>query len=156
MLGTNLKCQVCGTSILPGKHGSPRKYCGPKCGWKARNSRRSEKKRPVIRLVKGREGTVGQNDPGLAPKVNDVINLRPRAQAWLSAVLKGWRIDESKLELVRATAVALSRSIEAREVLDEEGVILAGKTPRPHPAARIEREATALFSRLLQQLNLED
>ena len=50
---------------------------------------------------------------------------------------------------------ALSNALEARELLEREGLVVGLQTVKPHPAMTIERDATTLFARLLKQLELE-
>jgi hypothetical protein len=56
-------------------------------------------------------------------------------------------------ELVEAAAFALSRTLDAREILQREGLTIGA---RPHPGIKIEADSVALFARLLRQLNFEE
>lgn len=66
--------------------------------------------------------------------------------------MTGWEIHEGQLPLLDMATSTLSRVLAAREAISIDGLV-AGT--RVHPAARIEMDGTALFARLLRQLNLE-
>ena len=93
---------------------------------------------------------------GLADFAAEVKTLHPQAQKWVDTVLQDWEIPLSERPLVLMAGTALSRAREARKLIEKEGLVLAGlQTVKPHPAVTIERDATALFARLLKQLDLE-
>lgn len=146
-----MNCNVCETDIQPGRHGRPRKYCGERCRSRAR--RAEAKKRTRLQLVAKDERPQAKVLPaGFA--VGDVETLHPQAKEWVETVFHGWEIPLSEHPLVLMAGAALSRAVEARELIDRDGLILPG-IQKPHPAVTIERDATTLFARLLKQLEVE-
>ena len=148
----NVACTVCGNETPRGRHGSPKLYCSSSCAWKARNERRRAREGRVLRLVKD-----GKPTPAKPPTDPCLTDLKPAARAWLESVLSQWNIGDDARELTKAAAVALSRAIEARAVLDREGLSYTtkGGIPRANPMIVVERESMNLDARILRQLNLE-
>ena len=62
------------------------------------------------------------------------------------------RLQPEGLPLLAEALEALDRSRQAAELVRREGLVLNGK---PHPAARIEKEARALFVRCWKALGLD-
>ena len=65
----------------------------------------------------------------------DVVTLHPQARKWVERVFQDWEIPLSEHPLVGMAGAALSRALEARELVEKEGLVLAGlQTVKPHPA----------------------
>jgi hypothetical protein len=105
-----------------------------------------------LRLVRD-----GKPTPAKRPADPATTDLRPAARRWLEGVLAGWNIGDDARELAGAGAVALSRAIEAREILSREGLSYTtkGGIPRAHPMIGVERESMKVYAAILRQLNLE-
>lgn len=72
------------------------------------------------------------------------------------AVVADYDLDAIGLELLDALCTAVDRRVEARRLIDTEGIIVRDRfqQQRPNPAVAIEREATATMSRLARVLGL--
>jgi hypothetical protein len=105
-----------------------------------------------LRLVRD-----GKPTPAKRPADPALSGLRPAAREWYEAVTTGWNIGPDARELTKAAAVALSRAIEAREILNREGLSYTtkGGIPRAHPMVTVERESMKVYAAILRQLNLE-
>jgi phage terminase small subunit len=65
--------------------------------------------------------------------------------------------DGSVAKLILA-AEALDRSNEARELVSKEGLTVTDRfgQQKPHPAVSVQRDFSALFARLMRELNLSE
>lgn len=90
-----------------------------------------------------------------APPIAPPADLSERAKAlWESAVADGTR-SPGRLVLVQEALYALDRADQARALLTQEGLATTTKTTGAvhlHPAAKLERESRALFSKLWAEL----
>ncbi|MDI7245859.1 MAG: hypothetical protein QME92_00055 [Bacillota bacterium] len=85
-------------------------------------------------------------------------HLSERSKALWRQVVPDRAKSPGRLALLQTALEALDRADQARQVLDREGLFTttpgSGVT-HVHPAARIEREARALFLRAWTELGLE-
>ena len=155
----SLNCQVCETDIQPGRHGPPRKYCSERCRSRSRRAKakkQAKKRDRKLQLVAKDVHPQARKVKSADFEAADVKTLHPQAQKWVERVFQGWEIPLSERPLVLMAGATLSRSLEAGKLIEKEGLVLEGPhTEKPHPAVTIERDATALFARLLKQLELE-
>jgi hypothetical protein len=61
------------------------------------------------------------------------------------------------MRLLQAAAECWDRLQQARELLQRDGLVIAGREGglRPHPAAAIERDSRIAFARLIRELDLD-
>jgi P27 family predicted phage terminase small subunit len=84
-------------------------------------------------------------------------HLRPDTQAWWQSVHRDYDLGEHHTRLLTLACEAWDRCQQAREILDQDGIILGGREggARPHPAVAIERDARLSFCRIVAQLSLD-
>lgn len=83
--------------------------------------------------------------------------LHPKAVAFGERVRSQWRLDDAALGLLEEAIENLSIAMHSRDQLKAEGTVLATKTGYrvAHPAFKIAKEASALFTHQIKALNLE-
>ena len=150
----SLNCEVCETHIDPGRHGPSKKYCSERCRSRARRAK-AKKQAGKLQLVAKDERPQARKVKQADFEAAEVETLHPRARKWVERVFQGWEIPASEHPLVVMAGTALSRALEARELIEKDGLVLAGlHASKAHPAVPIERDATTMFARLLKQLEL--
>lgn len=84
-------------------------------------------------------------------------HLKPATRRWVREVLGTWVLAEHHRRLLILAAEAWDRSMNAREVIDEQGATYFDRfgQPKMRPECLIERDAKASFSRLLRELDLD-
>jgi P27 family predicted phage terminase small subunit len=83
-------------------------------------------------------------------------HLSEPTQAWWRAVVADYELMPHHLRLLEAAADAWERMLQARAVLQEEGLMLATEHgPRKHPAVGIEHDAAIRFARLMRELDFD-
>jgi P27 family predicted phage terminase small subunit len=83
-------------------------------------------------------------------------HLSEASQQWWRAIVADYELAPHHLRLLEAAADAWERMIQAREVLQREGIIAASEQgPRKHPAVTIEQDARLAFARMLRELDLD-
>ena len=84
-------------------------------------------------------------------------HLSAAARAWWDKIVAGWVIEDDALLLLETALTAYDRTSEARQILQEEGLVIVSKSgmPHPHPATRIERDAAKEFRLAWKQLGLD-
>src|SRR5689334_3419004 len=87
-------------------------------------------------------------------------HLKAATRCWMEQVLAEYEFDacDGSFQKLVLAAEALERANQAREIIDREGLTILdfrGK-PAPHPAAKIQHDFSALFSRLMRELNLSE
>jgi phage terminase small subunit len=83
--------------------------------------------------------------------------LSASAQQWWRTTLEHYELEEHHLRLLWLLCEAWDRAQTAREQLDREGLMVAGREGgiRPHPAVAIERDARLAGARLVRELDLD-
>ncbi len=83
-------------------------------------------------------------------------HLSAQAQQWFKTVVTQYELDESGLKILVAAGECWDRSMEAREIIQREGLVYQDKflNPRKHPAVDIELNSKLAFSRLVKTLGL--
>jgi P27 family predicted phage terminase small subunit len=84
-------------------------------------------------------------------------HLSAAAAEWWRAVTRAYALEPHHAKLLQAAAESWDRAQEAREAIAEHGLVVEGRYGQPvaNPAAVIEKEARALFARLVAQLDLD-
>jgi P27 family predicted phage terminase small subunit len=83
-------------------------------------------------------------------------HLSEVSQQWWRAIVADYELAPHHLRLLEAAADAWERMTLAREVLRNEGLMVASEHgPRKHPAVAIEHDAAIRFARLLRELDLD-
>ena len=75
---------------------------------------------------------------------------------WLS-VHRAYELEAHHEQLLTAACFQLSRAIEARELLEADGLTVRDRFDqlREHPAVGIERSSSLAFQRLVREMNLD-
>ena len=82
--------------------------------------------------------------------------LRPEARQWFASVVADYELQSHHVRLLTLAAESWDRGQQARELLEQEGIVVAGREgSKPHPAIAIERDARTAFARLIAQLSLD-
>ena len=82
--------------------------------------------------------------------------LQPETRQWFSSVVADYELQPHHVRLLTLAAEAWDRGQQARLLIAEEGITVAGREgSKPHPAIAIERDARIAFARLVAQLSLE-
>jgi P27 family predicted phage terminase small subunit len=84
-------------------------------------------------------------------------HLSAESKALWSSLLTDWEMTDDMLAILRNALEANDRVIEAKNILDKDGLIVIDRfgQKQKHPAASIERDNRALMARLLASLKLE-
>ena len=83
--------------------------------------------------------------------------LRPETRQWFASVVADYELQGHHVRLLTLAAESWDRIQQAREILEREGITIAGREGgvRPHPCVAIERDAKISFARLIAQLSLD-
>src|SRR3954447_24221921 len=89
------------------------------------------------------------------PTPPDHLQTAQARELW-RATVKDFDLAGHELAVLEQAAKCLDRLVEARELLDVEGICVRDRfgQPRPHPAAAIERDCRIALARLLRELQL--
>jgi P27 family predicted phage terminase small subunit len=84
-------------------------------------------------------------------------HLSSQSRKWWLSVVNDYELQSHHLRLLTLAAEALDRAQEAREILQEENIIVHDRygKPKAHPAVAIERDSRLAFARLLRELDLD-
>src|SRR4051794_32240918 len=84
-------------------------------------------------------------------------HLTAMTRAWLRHLLGTYSFSPSEWSLAVLGAEARDRAATARRQLGREGLTIVSRFGelKPHPCVAIARDSTALYSRLLAQLDLD-
>ena len=84
-------------------------------------------------------------------------HLSAASKKWWRAVLDSYDLEPHHLKLLEAAATAWDRMVEARALVDAEGLVVHDRwgQAKAHPAVNIERDARIAFARLVRELDLE-
>ena len=93
-------------------------------------------------------------------KIRPPRHLKRCTRRWMQTILQEYDFDPadgSVAKLILA-AEALDRSNEARELVSKEGLTVTDRfgQQKPHPAVSVQRDFSALFARLMRELNLTE
>lgn len=85
-------------------------------------------------------------------------HLSPGHRKWWVRVAEDNRLTETQRHLLTMAGEALERSIQAREAIEEHGLIYLDRfgQPRVRPEVTIEKEAKLLFSQFIKELQAGD
>lgn len=75
---------------------------------------------------------------------------------WLQ-VVQEWELDVRSLALLAAACKQADRAAEAREILQQQPVVILDRfgQPKTHPAVDVERNASLAFVRILREIGLD-
>jgi len=83
-------------------------------------------------------------------------HLSPSAARWWSSTVEAFALEPHHYRLLQLCLEAWDRCQAARELLDKEGLTVAGREGvKPHPAIAIERDSRLAVARLLRELDLD-
>ncbi len=89
---------------------------------------------------------------------------RPPIDGLSDAALERWReinrdwfLELPQMMILAAALQSFDRMLQAKSIVDSEGLTIVDRfgTPRPHPAALLERDARSAMERALKSLNLD-
>jgi phage terminase small subunit len=87
-------------------------------------------------------------------------HLKAPTRRWMQSILLEYDFDPADGSLAKLilAAEALDRSNEARDLVSKEGLTVADRfgQQKQHPAAAVQRDFSALHSRLMRELNLTE
>jgi phage terminase small subunit len=83
--------------------------------------------------------------------------LRPVTRAWWTSVVRGYRLEGHHVRLLTLAGEQWDRATAARESLAELGTTYDDRwgQPKERPEVGIERQAAALFAKLVRELKLD-
>ena len=84
-------------------------------------------------------------------------HLTASTRQWCRQILGTWSLEDHHLRLLFGAGKAWDRAMEAREVIDREGLTYLDRfgQVRPRPEVQIERDSLTLFTRMMRELNLD-
>src|SRR5262249_55561315 len=84
-------------------------------------------------------------------------HLSASAEEWRRPTVETYVLHEHHLGILGLACEAWDRAQEAREILAQEGLTVAGREGgiRPHPAVAIERDSRLAVARLVRELDLD-
>jgi P27 family predicted phage terminase small subunit len=85
-------------------------------------------------------------------------NLSTEMTQWWRQVVRAWKLSAHHLRVLQAAAESWDRMVEAREVLEKEGLVVTDRfgQKKQHPAFGIERDSRLSFVRCVRELALSD
>lgn len=84
-------------------------------------------------------------------------NLSLRAKKLWKTVDDEWLLDKNALIILERVCESFDRYLQAKDLLDAEGIIIKSSTglPKKHPAVEVERIARVGFLQAWRMLNLD-
>lgn len=84
-------------------------------------------------------------------------HLKKDGRALWTKVLTAYGLEDFHQAILAVACEALDRKVQARELLDAEGLTTVDKNliARPHPAVAIERDSAIRLLRALRELSLD-
>ena len=84
-------------------------------------------------------------------------HLRPATAKWWRQVAGSYELEPHHLRLLTLAGEAWDRCQQAREILANEGPVIADRfgQARAHPAVAIERDSRIAFARMVRELGLD-
>ena len=94
----------------------------------------------------------------MAKRHGEFAHLSADSQAFCARLRRKYQLSEHHVRLVAMAGEANDRRVEARALLERDGLVQQNRHGelRPHPAVAIERDSAIRFARLLRELALED
>ncbi len=88
---------------------------------------------------------------------NPPKHLSAEAKKWWRAVSGGYELESHHLKLLQAAAESWDRMIQARDVLNKDGLTFLDRfgQPKSRPEVSVERDSRTAFQRALRELNLD-
>jgi phage terminase small subunit len=82
-------------------------------------------------------------------------HLRSDTKRWWLSVVKEWTLDEHHLRLLTLAAESWDRCLQAREIIDRDGLTYTDRFGQPatRPEISVERDSRIAFARLLRELD---
>jgi len=90
-------------------------------------------------------------------RVKVPAHLKAATKKWFKAVLITYVLEPHHIRLLTLACEAWDRSMEARAVLQADGLTYNDRfgAPHPRPEVKIKEQAETIFSRLLRELALD-
>ena len=84
-------------------------------------------------------------------------HLRPATKRWFNHVATEWTLEQHHIKLLIVAAETWDRLVQAREVIDREGLTYQNRfgEPRARPEISIERDSRLAFLRAIRELDLD-
>jgi phage terminase small subunit len=84
-------------------------------------------------------------------------HLQPATKAWWTQLVEEYDLQSHHLRLLSLAGECWDRCQQAREAIDEHGLVFLDKAgqPRARPEVAVERDSRIAFARLLRELNLD-
>jgi P27 family predicted phage terminase small subunit len=84
-------------------------------------------------------------------------HLSDGSRAWFREVLKTYDLEPHHEKLLTLACEAWDRAQQAREILEEDGIIVIDRfgQEKPHPAVNIELQNRNAFAKMLRELDLD-
>jgi P27 family predicted phage terminase small subunit len=84
-------------------------------------------------------------------------HLGEREQAIWNAVAADWKGTAASFIVLTTALEAHQRAREARQIIDDEGMVVTGRDgqSKAHPLCSVERDARAAFQRTIKQLGIK-
>ena len=91
------------------------------------------------------------------PEIDVPKHLRPATAAWFAEVCREYELEPHHRRLLTLAAESWDRCQQARETLDEKGLIYGDRfgSPRSRPEVAIEKDSRIAFCRCLRELGLD-
>lgn len=85
-----------------------------------------------------------------------IDSLSEKAQNLWREVTSEYQFGSSERAILRSGLEAFDRCLEAKEVLDRDGIVIEDRwsQKKPHPAVTIERDSRSQFLMAMKALNL--
>jgi P27 family predicted phage terminase small subunit len=89
-------------------------------------------------------------------EVKAPAHLAKPTRAYWQSVVSANDLEPHRVRLLTLACEAWDRTVEARELIARDGMVVAGREGgmRPHPAIAIERDSRLAFVRIMRELGL--
>ena len=84
-------------------------------------------------------------------------HLHRATKKWYREVVAEWGLEEHHIRILIGACEAWDRGVQAREVIDREGLTYEDRfgAPRARPEIAVERDARIAFLRAIRELDLD-
>ena len=84
-------------------------------------------------------------------------HLKPATKVWFTDVSSSYQLEEHHLMLLTLAGEAWDRVVQARKIIDKEGLTFVTRfgEPKARPEIAIERDNRIAFARLMRELALD-